>query len=247
VQGKQRESETVNLLGTPGSLPRGVRRALRVKSARRWLTMTTLDPHSPEVSPLGRLSSVGVFCGSAEGVQPVYREAAELFGCLLARTGIEVVFGGGCVGLMGALADAALKAGGRAVGVIPQTLVDREIAHSGLTHLHVVGSMYERKALMARLSDAFVLLPGGYGSLDEFSEALTWVQLGMERKPCGVLNVNGYYDRLLEWFDEAAREGFVQPVFRSMILADPDPKRLLERLRTAPPIRQTRWVNDGKR
>jgi len=204
------------------------------------------NPGSPEFPAPRPIGAVGVFCGSAEGAHPAYRQAAESFGQLLARDGIEVVFGGGRVGLMGALAEAALGAGGRAVGVIPQTLVDREIAHTRLTHLHVVQSMYERKALIARLSDAFVLLPGGYGSLDEFSEALTWVQLGMEQKPCGVLNVNGYYDRLLDWFDQAAREGFVHTAFRTMILADTDPGRLLEKLRTAPPVRQVRWMNDGQ-
>lgn len=193
------------------------------------------------------LKAVGVFCGSAVGAHPSYRRAAESFGQLLASDGIRLVFGGGRVGLMGVLADAVLNAGGEAIGVMPQSLVDREIAHEGLTELHVVGSLFERKQLMARLSDGFVLLPGGYGSLDEFSEALTWVQLGIERKACGVLNVNGYYDRLLEWFDRATEEGFVQPAFRAMVLADDNPRRLLEKLRSAPPVSQIRWVNDGSR
>lgn len=160
---------------------------------------------------------------------------------------MSLVFGGGRVGLMGAVAEAALEAGGEAIGVIPQILVDREIAHAGLTRLHVVGSMFERKALMAELADAFVLLPGGYGSLDEFSEALTWVQLGLTRKPCGVLNVNGYYDRLLGWFDDAAKEGFVSPAFRTLVVAESEAEILLERLRTTPPVRQARWSGDGRR
>lgn len=203
-------------------------------------------PPSTE-SPARRLRAVCVFCGASDGADSVYREAARGFGRLLAREGLSLVFGGGRVGLMGAVAEAALKAGGEAIGVIPQMLVDREIAHAGLTRLHVVDSMFERKTLMGELADAFVLLPGGYGSLDEFSEALTWSQLGLTRKPCGVLNVNGYYDRLLGWFDDAAREGFVPPAFRELVVAEKDAEALLERLRTAPAVREIRWSAEERR
>jgi uncharacterized protein (TIGR00730 family) len=193
------------------------------------------------------LRSVCVYCGSEAGGDPVYRTAAQDFATLLARRGIRLVFGGGRVGLMGAAADAALRAGGEVVGVIPRVLVERELAHEGLTRLHVVESMFQRKEMMAELSDAFALLPGGYGSLDEFSEALTWLQLGFIEKPCGILNVNGYYDRLLGWFDDAAREGFVRPAFREMVLAEKDPEVLLERLRRTPEPSEVRWVSDGSR
>jgi uncharacterized protein (TIGR00730 family) len=205
----------------------------------------SLPPSTPP--PARQLRSVCVFCGAAEGIDSAYRQAAEGFGRLLAARGMSLIFGGGRVGLMGAVAEAALGAGGEAIGVIPQMLVEREIAHPGLTRLHVVGSMFERKALMAELADAFVLLPGGYGSLDEFSEALTWAQLGLTRKPCGVLNVNGYYDRLLGWFDDAAREGFVPPAFRTLVVAETQPEVLLERLLTAPGAREARWAGDGGR
>ena len=131
---------------------------------------------------------------------------------------------------MGELADAVLKGGGEVIGVIPQALVERELAHNGLTDLRIVNSMHERKALMAELADAFVALPGGYGTLDEFCEILTWVQLGLQRKPCGILNVEGYYDALLQFFDHAVREHFVHPAHREMLIAEQDPSKLLERL-----------------
>jgi hypothetical protein len=188
-----------------------------------------------------------VFCGSAAGIHPAYRAAAEQFGRLLVSSGIRLIFGGGRVGLMGVIADAVLDAGGEAIGVIPQSLIERELDHERLTRLHVVSSMHERKALMADLSDAAVLLPGGFGSLDEFSEVLTWWQLGFHEKPCAVLNVNGYYDGLLAWLDHATREGFVQPAFRAMILVEADPVRLLERLRAAPMASHVRWPNNDRR
>lgn len=206
------------------------------------------DPISlSEASPGPRLRSLCAFCGAAEGKDPAYRAAARDFGILLAREGVALVFGGGRVGLMGVLADAVLGAGGKAIGVIPRILVEREIAHTGLTALHVVDSMFKRKERMAELSDAFVLLPGGYGSLDEFTEAITWAQLGLSRKPCGVLNVNGYYDRLLDWFDGAAKEGFIPPVFRALVVAAAEPAALLEKLRTTPVVREARWAGDSRR
>jgi uncharacterized protein (TIGR00730 family) len=140
------------------------------------------------------------------------------------------VYGGGNVGLMGIVADACLNDGGRVIGVIPQALADKEVAHTGLTDLHIVGSMHERKALMADLSDAFMSLPGGYGTWEEFFEVLTWSQLGIQRKACGVLNVDGYYDPLIEMADRALSEGFLRDVHRDLLLSDSDPERLLDRL-----------------
>jgi uncharacterized protein (TIGR00730 family) len=146
---------------------------------------------------------------------------------------MELVFGGGHIGLMGFLADAALKAGGRVIGVIPQALVDKELAHGGVTELRVVASMHERKALMADLSDAFVALPGGFGTADEFFEILTWAQLGLHAKPIGVFNVAGYFDPLLAWLDRSVVEGFLRPRDRRLLVVADDPSRLLELLRPA--------------
>lgn len=151
-------------------------------------------------------------------------------GAYLARRGLGLVYGGSNVGLMGAMADAAMAAGGHVIGVIPRSLVDKEVAHRGLSELRVVDSMHERKALMAELSDAFLALPGGYGTFDEFCEALSWSQLGIHRKACGLLNIAGYYDALLAMFDHAAAERFVSPVHRALVLADTEPARLIERL-----------------
>jgi uncharacterized protein (TIGR00730 family) len=176
------------------------------------------------------LQRICVFCGSSFGSRPAYREAAETVGRLLCRRGIELVYGGGNVGLMGAMADACLDGGGRVIGVIPQALFDKEVAHLGLTELRVVNSMHERKALMADLSDAFLALPGGYGTWDEFCEVLTWSQLGIQRKACALLNVNGYYDPFLEFADRAVSEGFLKDVNRELMLSYDDPARLLDRL-----------------
>jgi len=172
-----------------------------------------------------------IFCGSNRGASPSYASAiAELARCLAASR-IGIVYGGGKVGLMGVLADAALAEGGEVVGVIPRMLVDKEIAHRGLTELRVVGSMHERKALMADLSDAFIAAPGGYGTLDEFCEILTWTQLGLQKKPVGILNVDGYFDRLLALFDHAVTEQFVKPMHRDMIVTDDTPQSLIARMR----------------
>jgi hypothetical protein len=176
------------------------------------------------------LKRICVFCGSSSGVHPVYAQAAQAVGRLLWRRGIELVYGGGNVGLMGMLADACLAEGGRVIGVIPQALVDKEVAHLGLTELRVVSSMHERKAIMADLSDAFVALPGGYGTWEELFEMLTWSQLGIHQKPCGILNVNGYYDPLLELADKAVSEGFLREVNRDLLLSDDDLERFLDRL-----------------
>jgi uncharacterized protein (TIGR00730 family) len=176
------------------------------------------------------LRRICVFCGSNSGTRQIYQQAAQTFGRLLCRRGIELVYGGGNVGLMGVLANACLNEGGRIIGVIPQALADKELAHTGLTELRIVSSMHERKSVMADLSDAFVALPGGYGTWEEFLEVLTWSQLGIQRKACAVLNVNGYYDPLLEMADKALSEEFIRDAHRDLLLSDSDPERLLDRL-----------------
>jgi uncharacterized protein (TIGR00730 family) len=176
------------------------------------------------------LKRICVFCGSSSGTREIYAQAAREVGRLLSERGIELVYGGGKVGLMGAVADACLAAGGRVTGVIPQVLVDKEVAHNGLTELLVVQTMHERKALMADLADAFLALPGGYGTWDEFCEVLTWSQIGIQQKGSALLNVNGYYDPLLAMADRAVGEGFLRDVHRELLLTDRDPARLLDRL-----------------
>src|ERR1019366_374766 len=176
------------------------------------------------------MKRICVFCGSSEGSRPEYRAAAEEMGTELARRNIGLVYGGTSVGLMGVLADAMLKAGGEAVGVIPERLMKREVGHKGLTKLHVVRSMHERKALMADLSDAFIALPGGFGTFEEFCEIVTWAQLGLHAKPCGVLNVLGYYSPLLAMFDHAVEERFLKPANRALVLARDSVPELLQAL-----------------
>jgi uncharacterized protein (TIGR00730 family) len=175
--------------------------------------------------------SVCVFCGSSDGTRPDYGGAADALGRAVAVRGLTLVYGGSNIGTMRRLADAALAAGGRVVGVIPEQLVGRERAHRGLTELHVVSSMHERKAMMASLADAFIAMPGGFGTLDEFFEVLTWGQLGLHEKPCALLNVAGYYDDLVAMFAKARKEGFLYGP-DSEPLIDCDPSRLLDRLCT---------------
>jgi uncharacterized protein (TIGR00730 family) len=183
-----------------------------------------------------------VFCGSSVGVKPLYAEAAKELGRLLASKGIGLVYGGGNVGLMGVIADAALEAGGEVIGVIPLALADREIAHTGLTELHVVDSMHSRKAKMAELADAFVAMPGGVGTFEEFFEAITWTQLGLHRKPCGLLNVDGFYTPLEKFIDQAVTEGFITPVHRKAIVVDDKPDRLLQTLSTIDLPNVPKWI-----
>lgn len=173
---------------------------------------------------------IAVFCGSSPGARSCYTDAAVSLARYLAARNIGIVYGGGNLGLMGALADAALEAKGDIIGVIPESLGRKERAHTGLPDLRVVRSMHERKALMAELADAFIALPGGYGTFEEFCEVLTWTQLGLQRKPCGILNVQGYYNRLLELFDHAVTEKFVHPEHRRMVIAASDPETLVEAL-----------------
>ncbi len=160
----------------------------------------------------------------------------------LARRGIVMVYGGGRVGLMGAVADAALEEGGEVVGVMPEALLAKEIAHEGLTKLHVVGSMHERKRLMADLSDGFVTLPGGYGTFEEFLEVLSWAQLGIHEKPCGLLDVDGYYEPLVTLFDEAVEEGFLHSDHRSLVLMEKDPELLLDVMNRYTPPGTKKWI-----
>ncbi len=171
-----------------------------------------------------------MFCGSSAGNRPEYAAAARGMARHLAASGIGIVYGGGRTGLMGALADAALEAGGDVIGVMPKALVEKEVAHTGLGDLRVVDSMHTRKALMAELADGFIAMPGGYGTLEEFCEVLTWTQLGLQRKACGLLNVNGYFDGLLAFFDHAVAERFVKPVCREMVIAGSEPAELVARL-----------------
>jgi uncharacterized protein (TIGR00730 family) len=174
------------------------------------------------------MHSVCIFLGSNPGTNPAYLQAARDMGAELARRGLTTVYGGSNVGLMGALADAALEAGGRVIGIIPEALRKKELAHAGLTELHVVGSMHERKALIAEKSDAFVALPGGMGTLEELCEMLTWAQLGFHKKPCGLLDVDGYYDHLNKFFDHAVSQGFLVAAHRGMALSAQTPAALLD-------------------
>lgn len=183
-----------------------------------------------------------VFCGSSVGNRPAYAAAAIALGKAIAARGWGIVYGGGRVGMMGRVADAALAAGGPVIGVIPHFLHEKEIAHPDLTKLHFTESMHERKAKMAAIADAFVALPGGYGTLEELSEILTWAQLGIHNKPIGLLNVEGYYDALLNFFDTAVTEGFLRPpTLRDLIFTTSDRDLLLASLAEDRPPRQSKW------
>lgn len=187
------------------------------------------------------LTSICVYCGSHPGHRPEYLQATQTLARRLAAEGIGIVYGGGDVGLMGALADAGLEAGGRVIGIIPESLIEREVAHRSLTELHVVRSMHERKARMADLSDAFVALPGGLGTLEEIVEVVTWAQLGFHRKPCGLLNVCGYYDRFEAFLETMVSEGFVEARHRTLLTVSHDPEELLLRMRAFEAPLERRW------
>lgn len=177
-----------------------------------------------------RIGRLCVFCGSSDGTRPQYLEAAEAVGRALARRRIGLVYGGGRRGVMGALADAALLGGGEVIGIIPAPLATKEIAHHGVTELRVVDSMHQRKAMMADLADGFVALPGGFGTYEELFEVITWSQLGIHAKPCGLLNVAGYFDPLIELMDHAMTEGFVRTDHRTMVLLERDIDRLIDHM-----------------
>ena len=193
------------------------------------------------------MKTLCVFCGSNSGASPDYARAASRLGTLLAERGLTLVYGGGRVGLMGVLADAALAAGGQAIGVIPRALEAREVAHTGLTELRVVSSMHERKALMSELADGFLALPGGIGTMEEWFEVWTWGQLGIHPKPLGMLNVAGYYDHLLAFFDRMVTDGFLPQTPRSMAIVGDDPETLLDRLAAYVPPRTEKWLDRGGR
>lgn len=191
--------------------------------------------------------SVCVFCGSSFGTDPIYRSMAEETGRYLAKKGLRVVYGGGNIGLMGVLADATLGAGGKVVGVIPQHLVEMEVAHAGLTEIHVVASMHERKALMADLSSSFIALPGGFGTFDELCEILTWGQLGLHHKPMGILNVKGYFDPFLALLDTAVKEGFLRPEHRAIVQVATTLPEISERFAAYKPVDIEKWVGPLRR
>ncbi|MEP4031910.1 TIGR00730 family Rossman fold protein [Roseibium polysiphoniae] len=188
------------------------------------------------------MKSVCVFCGSSYGSNPVYTHAASETGTLIAKQGLTLVYGGAKVGLMGTVADATLAAGGEVIGVLPTSLQEKELSHDGLSELHIVSSMHERKAQMAELSDAFLTLPGGAGTMEELFEVWTWGQLGLHNKPCGFLNTQGFYDKLLGFLDFQTQEGFMKPVMRDMVQAADNPADLLEMFRAYQPPATPKWI-----
>lgn len=190
-----------------------------------------------------RLRRICIFCGSSTGNRPGYRAAAEHVGSFLAKSGVGLVYGGGKVGLMGVLADAALRAGGEVIGVIPEHLMAREVGHLGLSRMHVVRSMHERKALMADLSDAFLALPGGFGTFDEFCEVLTWSQLGLHHKPCGLLNIEGYFSSILDMFDRAVTDGLLRKENREILLSSDDLPEMLKMMEAWRPATAEKWLD----
>jgi uncharacterized protein (TIGR00730 family) len=193
------------------------------------------------------LSSVAVYCGSNPGTDPSYARSAAALGQTLAARGTRLVYGGGHVGLMGVVADAVIGNGGRAHGVITEALQEKELAHQGLGSLQVVPTMHERKAVMADAAEAFIMLPGGFGTFDEFFEVATWTQLGIHVKPCGILDVAGYFAPLLAMIDGAVTAGFVHPGHRDMIIVDEDPGRLLDRLAAWTPVTVSKWLDRTER
>ncbi len=193
------------------------------------------------------MKRICVFCGSNKGAKPAYIEAAKSLGKVLVEKNIGLVYGGGKVGLMGVIADEVLAGSGEVIGVIPQSLVAREVAHQNVTQMHIVNSMHERKALMADLSDGFMALPGGMGTFDEFCEILTWAQLGIHQKPCGILNIENYFTPLLAMFDHAMREGFLRDTHRAMVIEATEPETLLELFAKYQPQHIEKWLDREKR
>ena len=181
------------------------------------------------------MKRICVYCGSSPGVRPEYILAARQLGQTLARRRVELVYGGGNVGLMGEIARAVVDAGGNVIGVIPRDLADKEVAFKELADLRIVNNMHERKALMVKLADGFIALPGGFGTFEEFFEVVTWTQLGFQRKPCGLLNVSQYYSKLIEFLDHTVAEQFIRPEYRAIVLVDENPDALLDKLATYEP------------
>jgi uncharacterized protein (TIGR00730 family) len=188
------------------------------------------------------MKRVCVNCGSSSGINGIYIETARKLGIALVSRNLELVYGGARVGLMGELANSVMHSGGTAIGVIPQFLADR-VSHRGLTELHIVGTMHERKQMMSELSDAFIALPGGFGTLEEITELLTWAQLGFHKKPCGLLNVAGYYDSFLSFLDHSVSEGFMKQEHRDMLLVCDDPSALLDRFSSYAAPKVEKWID----
>lgn len=189
------------------------------------------------------MKRICVFCGSNPGVNPLYLETAEKVGAFLAANNIELVYGGGRVGLMGKVADSVMQNGGRVIGIIPKALDRKEIAHQGLTELYVVGSMHERKAQMAELSDGFIALPGGIGTFEEFCEIVTWAQLGIHQKPCALMNVGGFYDAFIALFEHSMDQGFIRPEHRALVLVESEIEKLYELMKNYRPPTIEKWLD----
>jgi uncharacterized protein (TIGR00730 family) len=192
------------------------------------------------------LSRICVFCGSSEGDSPIFTESTRRLGTLMAERNIGLVYGGGCVGLMGALADAVLAASGEVDGVIPNHLMEKEVGHSGVTRLHLVDTMHQRKAMMAELSNGFIALPGGLGTLEELFEVWTWAQLGLHAKPVGLWNIANYYDDLISFLNHTVDRRFVKPEFRSMLVAADDPADLIDQMTSYRPPDVPKWMDQDE-
>ncbi len=189
------------------------------------------------------MQRICVFCGSSTGVKHEYAVGARELGLVLAKQNIDLVYGGGHVGLMGVVADAAMSAGAKAIGVIPRCLADKEVAHQGLTELKIVQTMHERKAQMSELSDGFIAMPGGFGTLEELFEVITWAQLGIHHKPFGLFNIAGYFDKLIEFLDYQVEQGFVPARHREMIIVSDEAEQLVELLAGFQPVAQEKWAS----
>jgi len=196
---------------------------------------------------MNAITRLCVFSGSSPGGRREYTESAQQLGQELAARGIQLVYGGGDVGLMGIIADTVMSSGGTVIGIIPAFLAEREVAHNEVTKLHIVGSMHERKAMMSDLSDGFIAMPGGIGTLEEIIEVLTWQQLGIQAKPCALLNVGNYFSGLLNQLDHAVGEGFLKPAHREMLLVEPDPSRILDRMGRYRHEYSDKWILDADR
>ena len=192
------------------------------------------------------MKSICVYCGSSPGRQPIYADAADSLAAALVKRNLRLVYGGAGIGIMGRLADQVLQLGGEVIGVVPKALAHKEIAHANLTELHITQSMHERKMLMAELADGFIALPGGIGTLEELFEIWTWAQLGFHQKPCGLLNVNDYYDALIQFLDHMQTEHFVKAHHRDMLMVEIDADSLLERFINHPIITEKQWLGKGE-
>lgn len=193
-----------------------------------------------------KIKKICVYCGSSPGKNPAYALAAQSLASAMCERGIGLVYGGAAVGVMGAIADAVLAAGGEAIGIIPKSLAVKEVAHENLSELHVVASMHERKAMMAELSDGFIALPGGWGTLEEIFEILTWAQLGFHEKPCALLNIEGYYDNLIRFMENSFEQEFVNELCRPMLIKSDDPRDLLDQFASYSAPRVRKWMGEDE-